>query len=211
MPIKAVAFDVFGTLVRIERPTRPFRKLVRMLHEGGRRRQRDDGSRAMSHPIDLRQAASMFGGIISEEALNVLEADLRDELQSIKLFADAGPTLTALKQRGVKIAPCSNLAAPYGPPVLQLLPIQPDFCAWSYEAGAVKPEPGIYHYLCNGLGCRPDEVLMVGDTIDADMKGPRAFGMHGYHLDRRHASSNGAYSLHALHEVVEIVHRLSSV
>lgn len=48
MPIKAVAFDVFGTLVRIERPTRPFRKLVRLLGEAGspaakrRRRQGDE-------------------------------------------------------------------------------------------------------------------------------------------------------------------------
>ena len=50
---------------------------------------------------------------------------------------------------------------------------------------------------------------MVGDTIDADMKGPRAFGIHGYHLDRRYPSSDGAHSVHTLHEVVEIVHRLS--
>lgn len=57
MAIKAVAFDVFGTLVRIERPTRPFRKLVRLLHEAGRRRQSDDGIRAMCNAMDLRQTA----------------------------------------------------------------------------------------------------------------------------------------------------------
>ncbi|PJI52359.1 hypothetical protein CTI14_43590, partial [Methylobacterium radiotolerans] len=103
-----------------------------------------------------------------EDALNALEAELREEIESITLFPDAAPTLLALKARGIKVALCSNLAAPYGPPVLDLLPFQPDFCAWSYEAGAVKPQPEIYQYLCDGIACQPEEVLMIGDTIEAE-------------------------------------------
>lgn len=205
MAIKAVAFDVFGTLVNIARPTRPFRKLVRLLHEAGRQRQRDDGVRAMSNAIDLRQTASLFGGMISEEALTALEAELREEIQSITLFDDAPPTLLALQERGIKIALCSNLAAPYGPPVLDLLPIRPDFCAWSYEAGTVKPQPEIYQYLCDGIGCQPNEVLMIGDTIEADMIGPRRFGIHGYHLDRQAASANAAESVRSLNDVLTLM------
>ncbi|WP_217618280.1 HAD family hydrolase [Achromobacter sp. GbtcB20] len=205
MAIKAVAFDVFGTLVNIDRPTRPFRKLVRLLHEAGRPRQRDDGIRAMSSAIDLRQAARLFGGMISEDALNALEAELREEIESITLFSDAVPTLLALKARGIKVALCSNLAAPYGPPVLDLLPFQPDFCAWSYEAGAVKPQPEIYQHLCEGIACQPEEVLMIGDTIEADMIGPRKFGMHGYHLDRHAATSNSAESVRSLSDVLTLM------
>lgn len=205
MAIKAVAFDVFGTLVNIDRPTRPFRKLVRLLHEAGRPRQRDDGIRAMSSAINLRQAARLFGGMISEDALNALEAELREEIESITLFPDAAPTLLALKARGIKVALCSNLAAPYGPPVLDLLPFEPDFCAWSYEAGAVKPQPEIYQYLCEGIACQPDEVLMIGDTIEADMIGPRKFGMHGYHLDRHAATSNSAESVRSLSDVLTLM------
>lgn len=205
MAIKAVAFDVFGTLVNIDRPTRPYRKLVRLLHEAGRPRQRDDGIRAMSSAINLRQAARLFGGMISEDALNALEAELREEIESITLFPDAAPTLLALKARGIKVALCSNLAAPYGPPVLDLLPFEPDFCAWSYEAGAVKPQPEIYQYLCEGIACQPDEVLMIGDTIEADMIGPRKFGMHGYHLDRHAATSNSAESVRSLNDVLTLM------
>ncbi len=205
MAIKAVAFDVFGTLVNIDRPTRPFRKLVRLLHEAGRPRQRDDGIRAMSSAIDLRQAARLFGGMISEDALSALEAELREEIESITLFQDAAPTLLALKARGIKVALCSNLAAPYGPPVLDLLPLRPDFCAWSYEAGAVKPQPEIYQYLCEGIACQPEEVLMIGDTIKADMIGPRKFGMHGYHLDRHAATSNSAESVRSLSDVLTLM------
>ena len=205
MAIKVVAFDVFGTLVRIERPTRPFRKLVRLLHEAGRRRQSDDGIRAMSNVLDLRQAASLFGGMVSEEDLCALEAELHDEIQSISLFDDAIPTMAALKDRGIKVALCSNLAAPYGPPVLKLLPVQPDFCAWSYEASAVKPQPEIYQYLCDGIGCRPEEILMVGDTIEADMVGPRKFGIHGYHLSRQASTPATSDSLRSLSDVLHLI------
>jgi HAD superfamily hydrolase (TIGR01549 family) len=205
MAIKAVAFDVFGTLVRIERPTRPFRKLVRLLHEAGRRRQSDDGVRAMSNVLDLRQAASLFGGIVSEENLCALEAELHEEIQSISLFDDAIPTMAALKDRGIKVVLCSNLAAPYGPPVLKLLPVQPDFCAWSYEASAVKPQPEIYQYLCDGIGCQPDEILMVGDTIEADMVGPRKFGIHGYHLNRQASTPATSDSLRSLSDVLHLI------
>ncbi|MNV81455.1 (S)-2-haloacid dehalogenase 4A [compost metagenome] len=147
--------------------------------------------------------------MISEENLLALETELREEIQSITLFADATSTLIALKDRGIKIALCSNLAAPYGPPVLNLLPVRPDFCAWSYEACAVKPQPEIYQYLCDGIACRPDEILMIGDTVDADMIGPRKFGIHGYHLNRHPATGNHPGSLRSLTEVLHIVHLAS--
>lgn len=203
MTIKAVAFDVFGTLVHIKRPTRPFRQLVRVLHEAGRPRQRDDGIRAMSNVLSLRQAADLFGGVVAEDTLLALEAELIEELRSIAVFDDVAPTFAALQDRGIKIALCSNLAAPYGPPVLDLLPVKPDFCAWSYETGAVKPQDAIYRYLCTGLDCRPDEILMIGDTPEADMLGPRRFGMHGYHLDRRRGAEGVEGRLHSLSQVLD--------
>jgi HAD superfamily hydrolase (TIGR01549 family) len=159
----------------------------------------------MSNAVDLRQTASLFGGMVSEENLRALEAELHKEIQSITLFADTAPTLAALKDQGIKIALCSNLAAPYGPPVQDLLPIQPDFCAWSYEAGAVKPQPEIYRYLCEGIGCRPEEILMIGDTIEADMVGPRKFGIHGYHLDRHATATSSTESVDSLNDVLTIL------
>jgi FMN phosphatase YigB (HAD superfamily) len=163
----------------------------------------------MSNILDLRQAANLFGGSVSEGDLCALDVELRHEIESISLFPDAVPTLTALKDRGIKVALCSNLAAPYGPPVLKLLPFQPDFCAWSYEAKAVKPQPAMYRYLCDGLACRPNEILMVGDTVEADVTGPREFGMYGYHLDRRFPAMHENGSLHTLGEVIPLVDKAS--
>jgi len=38
----------------------------------------------------------------------------------------------------------------------------------SYEAGAVKPDPGIFHTACRSLGADPARTLMVGDDPIAD-------------------------------------------
>lgn len=206
--IKAIAFDVFGTLVEIGSPRRPFRELVRLLAAAGRAPQRGDGALIMSRDVGLAQAARLLGGSVGEPDLARLESALQEEVASIRLFPDAVDTLNALRESGYQIALCSNLAAPYGPPVSALLPFAPDFCAWSYTAGAVKPEPEIYQNLCAGLDCLPGEVLMVGDTVDADHTGPRRFGIAGFHLARKGRSPvPQAESVAGLAELIPLLAR----
>lgn len=56
--------------------------------------------------------------------------------------------------------------------------------AMSYEPGAIEPQPRIYQFLLEKLGCVADEVLFVRDTVVADLEGPRAFGMKACLLTR---------------------------
>lgn len=181
---KAVVFDVFGTLVRISEPRRPYRKLVQMLAAAGRMPLPTDGALIMGSELDLARAAVLLAGSLPPPDVSELELELKAEMASIVLYPEVREVLLALREQGYKIGLCSNLALPYGPPVLDLLPFEPDFSAWSYRAGAVKPEEGIYRYLCEGLQCLPAEVLMVGDTLEADRAGPRRYGIAGYHLLR---------------------------
>ena len=83
---------------------------------------------------------------------------------------------------------CSNLAKPYALPVLSLLPFEFDAYAWSFEVGVVKPDHRIYNTVWQSLALSPGEVLMVGDTYEADCLGPRRVGMHAIHLARNLAS-----------------------
>jgi hypothetical protein len=78
---------------------------------------------------------------------------------------------------GVRIGVCSNLALPYGFPLLSALPDTPDAVILSYEVGLVKPDPAIFRLVCDRLGFRPAEILFVGDTPSADVEGPRAIGI----------------------------------
>ena len=47
----------------------------------------------------------------------------------------------------------------------------------SYEVGLLKPDPAIFHLVCERLGFPPAEILFAGDTPSADIEGPRAIGM----------------------------------
>jgi FMN phosphatase YigB (HAD superfamily) len=69
----------------------------------------------------------------------------------------------------------------------------------------VKPQSEIYRYLCDGIACQPEEILMIGDTIEADMLGPRKFGMHGYHLDRHATATRSCESVDSLNDVLTIL------
>lgn len=182
--IKAVVFDVFGTLVEIGEKRRPYVQLLKLLHAAGRPPQSDDGTRIMSNNVGLAGAIQLFEWELPVSSIAALELDLYAELPTIKLYSEVLETLSALRAGGFKIGLCSNLAAPYAVPVKTLLPFELDAYAWSFEVGAVKPETLIYQHVCDALQCLPQEVVMIGDTVEADYLGPNNYGMHGFYLAR---------------------------
>ena len=185
MTIRAVVFDVFGTLVHLGERRYPFRKLQVLMQAAGRAKQATDAERIMTNDVGLAGAAALLGAELSVSELAPLERDLQAELESVRLFPESGNVLSELRERGFKLGVCSNLAAPYALPVRLLLPLELDAYAWSFEVGAVKPDPLIYYSVCNRLQYEPSEVLMVGDTIDADLEGPRQIGMQSVLLQRK--------------------------
>lgn len=183
MALKAVAFDAFGTLVHIGQRRAPFRKLMRWAQEQGHAPQDGAAEVVMARALDLRAVATELGVMPPAELLEQWEHEIEEELSSIRLYPDSLDVVYRLQQSGYRVGLCSNLALPYGAPVRALLPML-DAYAMSYEAGAVKPQPRIYQFLLEQLGCEADEVLFVGDTAAADVEGPRACGMQAVLLKR---------------------------
>lgn len=191
--IQAIVFDVYGTLASINDKRSPFARLLALGEQRGRPKSVDDARVLMGRPLTLQDAAILLRIDLAPEELAGLESDLKWEVESIVLYPDVVPTIQALQAGGIKVALCSNLAAPYAPPVKALLPMRLDFHAWSFEIDAIKPDRQIFEYVCEGLDCSPQQVLMVGDTPAADVEGPRAFGMQSILLDRRAASPARPY------------------
>lgn len=204
--IKAVAFDLFGTLVEIGEKRRPYRQLMQHIASTGRTPQPGDAAILMSNNVGLAGAAQLFGIDVPPAQLAALELELYAELPTIRLYPEAARCLHTLRDAGYKIGLCSNLSAPYAVPVKLLLPFELDAYAWSFEAGAVKPQRAIFDALCDGLLCAPEEVLMVGDTVDADYVGPRAAGMHSIYL-ARHGESPVDEWIRNLDELVQSLPR----
>lgn len=191
MAIRAVVFDVFGTLVQLRQRRHPFRALQTLMESTGRTRQPTDAVRIMTNNVGLAGAAALLGADISARDIASLELDLLAELESARLFPEVESVLHELRGRGLRLGICSNLAAPYALPVRLLLPYELDAYAWSFELGVIKPEPLIYSVACSQLQCDPSDVLMVGDTMEADVEGPRRMGMQSLLLNRGSEAEDG--------------------
>ena len=181
--IKAVVFDVFGTLLQIGERRHPFRQLMQQLRLQGRQPKPGDARTLMTQNLGLAGAAALFGAQLNHFELARLETDLFTELASIRCFEDTLESLNQLKEAGLKLALCSNLAAPYAIPAKLLLPAF-DVYAWSFEVGAIKPEPAIYRQVIEQFGFEASAIAMIGDTLVADVLGPETQGMQGHHLHR---------------------------
>lgn len=186
----SVIFDVFGTLIRIQEKRNPHLQLLRYARTQGVSPRTEHLHMFMTRKLDWKEAADALGiraGYVKLHGLNRL---LDEELASMALYPDAAEAIALLREAGVKIGLCSNLASGYGPAARELLPGL-DAYGFSYEIGAMKPNPTIYQLVCRDLGVQPgqhlwgDRVVMIGDSIKCDRDGARAAGIAGFHLSRQ--------------------------
>lgn len=183
-PYKAVAFDVFGTLIEIKNSQSPYKKMMKWLKQQGRKPQPNDAATIMSLDGDFETIASYLGYQLPVPLLAEMNDDLQHDLKNMHAFEDSIPTLIELKNLGYKLAICSNAATPYGERAQSILPPL-DAYAWSFKVGTNKPDSMIYQYFLKQLQCHPNEVLFIGDTQIADVEGPQNLGMSAQIIDRK--------------------------
>ena len=53
-----------------------------------------------------------------------------------------------------------------------------DVIVYSHEVGLLQPDPRSYHAVCEGLGCAPEQAVLL-DDVAASIDGAHAVGMHG--------------------------------
>jgi putative hydrolase of the HAD superfamily len=100
-------------------------------------------------------------------------------------FPDAVETLDALRRRGIKLAIVSNFVDTLAALCeLHQLSRYFDVIVASVEAGAMKPDPRIFHRALNRLGVGAEETWHVGDNYWADVLGARAVGITPVLVDR---------------------------
>lgn len=201
-PIRAIAFDAFGTLVEIMDKRRPFRSLVAGEPSNSLLRH------ALQNPISLRELSQQMSSPMSEERLVELEAELSAELKSVRLRPGMNLVWQAVRRAGIQIAICSNLAEPYQKPLFEHLPAEPDVSVLSFQTRLMKPQPEIYHLVCNRLGVEPRQVLFVGDAMQADVIGPNAIGAFSMPIAEFERSFAAGASFYAPHPIADLFDRI---
>lgn len=175
-PIKAVCFDIFGTLISYpSRLPNPYRHLIASEKVRSQKR-----LPILTRNVGIDVFADELG---LSHLMPTIQRELMQRISCFKPFADVDEALSRIRGLGVKVAVCSNLAQPYGNLVRQFLP-EMDAYVLSYEVGFVKPDPQIYRLVCDTLELSPQEILFIGDSKRCDVRGPEAFGMNARWLDR---------------------------
>ena len=98
-----------------------------------------------------------------------------------RLFDDAIDTLATLRERGYRLGSVTNRS--YAGPsfvaeveehgLVDLFEV----IAVSCDLGYMKPHPEIFQHALDAMGIGPEETVMVGDSLFADVAGAQALGM----------------------------------
>ncbi|HEY7368941.1 MAG TPA: HAD-IA family hydrolase [Thermoanaerobaculia bacterium] len=124
--------------------------------------------------------------------------------RSWAVYPDVRPALTALRERGLRLAVVSNWDS-HLPRLLEGLGLAPHFAAIAVSAieEVGKPDPEIFRRACVRLGIAPVESLHVGDLLEEDYEGARAAGLRALLLDRGGHHPDHPDRITSLHEIAD--------
>ena len=142
------------------------------------------GDRISPHPPAIaRQVAADKGLAISEEqAVELWHTwNLGGPFLGRALFPDVIPTLEWLRERGYRIGSVTNRSLGDEPFRQELrhygLLDYFEALSISCEVGYMKPHDAIYRHALEALELAPEDAVMVGDSLLADVSGAQALGM----------------------------------
>lgn len=102
-----------------------------------------------------------------------------------RTFPDAVDALRDLRHAGYRLGVISN-ASHQLPETLRRLGLSGffDTVTYSFDAGAEKPDPRIFHRAMAQAGAAAERSVHVGDSFEADYLGARRAGLHAILLQR---------------------------
>jgi 2-haloalkanoic acid dehalogenase type II len=217
MSISTIAFDAYGTLIdTADGSVRATQKIL--LKHGCHFDPTEVYARwKTSH----QQIISTLSTFTSEEAIFVVglsriykdyhisghpHEDVHIMLATLgirKLFPDTMPCLNRLRGRFDLVIASNTDSRPFLADV-QNNQLVVDKWFTSESLQAYKPHRAFYERMLAELGRAPQEVVFVGDALDADVMGPIACGMHGIWLNRRRQRPPEVQGVHEIATLAEL-------
>jgi putative hydrolase of the HAD superfamily len=212
MPIKAVLFDMFDTLMIIEKDhefyTPSIKRMYNYLcsqgidvsfekfentyiHERDKLFAQSDLTYEEPH-FNVRVVATLkalgYNYDVSNPIISSATGEFCEEfMKYVRIDAEAESTLKKLK-RTYRLGMISNFAIPEC--VLKLLKAGKidelfDVIVISGAVNRRKPHEEIFRSTLKLMNLKAYEAVFVGDTIDADIEGAKAVGMSAVYIERR--------------------------
>jgi putative hydrolase of the HAD superfamily len=184
--VYAMAFQEYGVEIGIPELERALRRAYR--HGGWGF---DDGFEP-TEETSFRRTVEIDQAAISELGIGPMPETFYRRLAELfmvtshwHVFPDAYAALEALKERRLTVGAVSNWVWNL-PELLHALDLVGhfDFIAASARVGYEKPHPRIFAWALERAGVPPDQVIHVGDHLDADVEGARRAGIAPVLIDR---------------------------
>lgn len=212
MPIKAILFDMFDTLMLIEKNhefySPSLMRMYRYLNKNGidvefekfnsvyieaRDRIYAKTSLNFEEPhFNVRVSETLKSlGYYYDDSSSIVAAATNEFCEEfmtyIRIDKNAESMLRSVYGK-YKLGIISNFAIPEC--VLKLLEASKidslfDVVVVSAAVNKRKPSPEIFKSALKALGVSASETVFVGDTIDADIEGPKAVGLKAIYIERR--------------------------
>ena len=192
MPIRAVAFDVDGTLYRnasMYIRSLPYALRHWRLIAAYRRIRKQVRRERPIHDLQARerQLLAQAMNISEEEAGRLIDVEIHENWESnldhVSPYPYVRSAIEALHQQGLRIAVSSDFPVERKLERLGLADLF-DCGLWSEESGYLKPHPEPFLALAECIGSPPEEVLYVGNSYEYDVVGAKRVGMWAAHLRR---------------------------
>ncbi len=217
MPVKAILFDLIGTLIdeesdwealdhlmglvvrkfELDADPRDFSgdfslALMEILH------QEEDASEPADEFAPFEEAAKgIFGALLEVRGYYASTADvdwfwgayLDVHRQVWRLYPEVSEVLRKLKADGHFIGIVSDADRRLAAEASLVLKLDAcvDAVTTSEEAGFVKPNPAMFLLAAEKAGVDPADCLVVGDSFERDVEGAHAAGMPAVLIDRHRA------------------------
>lgn len=212
MPIQAVLFDMFDTLMLIEKNhefySPSLMRMYRYLNRNGinvpferfneayiavRDKLYTKADENLEEPhFNVRVSETLKSLGYDYDVSNPIVVEATNEfceefMTYVRIDKDAEAMLRGLHGK-YKLGIVSNFAIPEC--VIKLLKRQGldllfDVIVVSAAVNKRKPSPEIFQSTLKALGVSAAETVFVGDTIDADIEGAKAVGMRAIYIERR--------------------------
>ena len=193
--IKAVLFDLYGTLAYVENPVTETEISEHLFSKGYEvSPQQLKAARAFVSFIDYpkygyKNWRSYFSKIfwrlkvkVNEETLNTIVGLL--ESKPYQLYPDVAGAVIKAKESGFKTAIVTTIAYFQFKKAVQPIRNYFDFIMTGYEAGCDKTNPKMYRKVLEILNARPEEAVMIGDDMPIDIILPKKLGINAILLNR---------------------------
>ena len=121
----------------------------------------------------VQKTSELFGVSPAKTVLALYSAYWDTFIDAMQPYDGAIKFLTALKNKGIKTAICSDMTAHIQYRKIARLGLNDliDCVLTSEETETEKPSPINFHYALDKTGVRPEEAVYIGDSVDKDIKG----------------------------------------